>query len=191
MVREGLSLTFYMRPPHDEIALQVLQALDVYLRGVGPSTLELYADQEGEWQDPDEAGWSLIRRKLQERGNPLINLRDAGSGGGSYSFLYWGKALEYLSRMNEPDAMCEATFWLPTKFLEEHGPGRVRELAMEIASLLPLCSGSAACHSLVGSIRWEYREPWRNIGCDIRGSMCRASLDTRGMLVRASEGHTG
>lgn len=142
IVREGLSLTFYMRPPHSEIVEQVLQALDVYLRGVGPKTLELYADQEGEWQDLDDAGWSLIRRKLQERGSPLANLRDAASGGGSYSFLYWGKDLKFLSKANSQDAMCEATFWLPTEFLEEHGPGRVRELAMEIASLLPLCSGS-------------------------------------------------
>jgi hypothetical protein len=38
--------------------------------------------------------------------------------------------------------MCEATFWLPTEYLEEHGPGRVRELALELASLLPLVSGS-------------------------------------------------
>jgi hypothetical protein len=151
VVREGLSMTFYMRPPHGRIVQQVLQALDVYLRGVGPNVLELYADQEGEWQDLDEAGWSLIRRKLQERANPLLTLRDSASGGGSYSFLYYGKELEYLTRMNEPDAMCEATFWLPTEFLEEHGPGRVRELAMEIASLLPLCSGSCGL-SFIGGL---------------------------------------
>lgn len=150
-VREGLSLTFYMRPPHSEIVERVLQALDVYLRGVGPRALELYADQEGEWQDLDEVGWSLIRRKLHERRSPLANLRDAAPGSGSYAFLYWGKDLEFLSRMNKPDAMCEATFWLPTEFLEEHGPGRVRELAMEIASLLPLCSGSCGL-SFIGGL---------------------------------------
>jgi hypothetical protein len=34
-------------------------------------------------------------------------------------------------------------FWLPTEFLEEHGPGHVRELAMELAASLPYDSGHA------------------------------------------------
>jgi Protein of unknown function (DUF3396) len=34
-------------------------------------------------------------------------------------------------------------FWLPTEYLEEHGPGHVRELAMDLAAPLPLSSGHA------------------------------------------------
>jgi hypothetical protein len=149
IVREGLGLTFYMRPPHQAIVQDVMRALDAYLRGAGPQALSLYADEEGEWRELNEQGWSLIRRELQEEGCPLITL-EAPNVTGNYAFLYRGKDLEYLSRMNEPDAMCEAAFWLSTEFLEEHGPGRVRELAIEIASLLPLCSGSCGLSFLGG-----------------------------------------
>ncbi len=150
VVREGLVLTFYLRPPHQSIAQDVVRALEAYMRVVGSKALGLYADEEGEWQELDERSWSLILRELQGDGCPLMNLK-APDIPGSYAFLYWGKDLESLSRMNKPDAMCEATFWLPTEFLEEHGPGRVRELAVEIASLLPLCSGSCGL-SFIGGL---------------------------------------
>jgi len=149
IVREGLSLTFYMRPPHQAIVQDVMRALEAYLRAVGPKALGLYADEEGEWCELNEQGWSLIRRKLQEEGCPIIML-EAPEVTGSHAFLYFGKSLEFLSRMNEPDAMCEATFWLSTEFLEEHGPARVRALAIELASLLPLCSGSCGLSFLGG-----------------------------------------
>lgn len=140
-VREGLSLTFYMRRSHHEIASTVLQALDVYLRSVGPRALGVYASEEGEWRDLDAAGWELIRRKVLDQRLPLVTLEEGSETGSRYAFVYYGRDDEYRVRMNKPDAVCEATFWLPTEFLEEHGPKRVRELAMEIAELLPWCTG--------------------------------------------------
>jgi hypothetical protein len=127
-----------------------LRALEAYNQAVGPKALGLYADEEGEWQELNEQSWSLILRELEGDGCPIVNLK-APDVPDSYAFLYWGKDLEFLSRMNKPDAMCEATFWLPTEYLEEHGPGRVRELAIEIASLLPLCSGSCGL-SFIGGL---------------------------------------
>jgi hypothetical protein len=141
-VREGLNLAFYMPPRHPEIAEDVLRALDTYLRYVGPTALGLYADEEGYWQELDSAGWDMIRRKLRDSGGALATLEESCPTGSRYAFHYQGRHPEYLIEMNEPDAMCEATFWLPTEYLEEHGPGRVRELAIELASLLPLVSGS-------------------------------------------------
>jgi hypothetical protein len=141
-VREGLCLTFYMPPRHPEIVEDVLRALDTYLRYVGPNALGRYVDEASEWRDLDDAGWELTRRKLRERKCPLVTLEGASPPGSRYAFHYYGKDPEYLTRMNEPDAMCEATFWLTTEYLEEQGPGRVRELAMELASVLPLCSGA-------------------------------------------------
>ncbi len=35
------------------------------------------------------------------------------------------------------------SFSLPTEYLVQHGPGRVRELALELAAPLPFCSGHA------------------------------------------------
>lgn len=141
LAREGLSLTFYMRRSHREIASTVLQALDVYLQYVGPKALGLYASEEGEWRELNATGWELIRRKILERRLALINLQEDSESGSRYAFLYYGRDGEFRERMNKPDAVCETTFRLPTEFLEEHGPGRVRELAMEIAALLPWCTG--------------------------------------------------
>jgi hypothetical protein len=142
LVREGLSLTFYMPPRHPDFVEDVLRGLDTYLRYVGPTALGHYADEEGYWQDLNDAGWAQIRRELRESGCPLATLKEANPTGSRYAFHYRGKDLEYRTRMNKPDAMCEATFWLATEYLEEQGPGRVHELAIELASLLPLCSGS-------------------------------------------------
>jgi hypothetical protein len=136
-VREGLSLTFYMCRSHTEIAQVVLQALGVYLRNVGTGALGLYASEEGEWKALDEAGWNLTRRELLEDNCPLVTLVEDSEAGSRFAFWYYGRDDEFRARMNKPDAVCEATFWLPT----EHGPGRVHELAMELASLLPWCSG--------------------------------------------------
>ncbi len=140
-VREGLSLTFYMRPSHREMAEAVLQALEAYVQRVGTQALGLYASEEGEWRSLDEAGWTRIRHKLLEQRLPLVTLVEDSEIGSRYAFLYHGRDEEYRARMHRPDAVCEATFWLPTEFLEEQGPDQVRQLAMEIAALLPWWTG--------------------------------------------------
>ncbi len=61
LAREGLSLTFYIRRSHQEIAQDIHRLLDAYLRAVGSTVLGSYADQEGEWQLLDEAGWAVAR----------------------------------------------------------------------------------------------------------------------------------
>jgi hypothetical protein len=140
-IREGLTLTFYLPPRHPEYAEDVLRALDVYLRYTGPDALGLYADTEGDWQSLNEPGWEQIRRKLREGARPQASLEEDSPRGTRYAFYYRGKDQEFVTRMNKPDAVCEAIFWLPTEYLEEHGPGRVRELAAELATLLPVRSG--------------------------------------------------
>jgi len=141
-IREGLSLTYYLPPRHPEFIEEVLRALDLYLRYTGPNALGLYADTEGDWQDLTEAGWELSRRTLREWSCPRLDLVDADRTGSGYAFHYYGKDEGFLTRMNEPDAMSEAIFWLPTEYLEKHGPGHVRELAIELATLMPVRSGS-------------------------------------------------
>jgi hypothetical protein len=140
-IREGLSLTFYLLPRHPEYVEEVLRALAVYLRYMGPQALGVYADMNGYMQELNSAGWELIQRKLRESSCPQAILEEENPAGPRYAFHYKGKDEEYLARMNRPDAMCEVIFWLPTEYLEEHGPGRVLELARELATLLPLRSG--------------------------------------------------
>jgi hypothetical protein len=92
-------------------------------------------------QELNTEGWDLVRRKLRERKHPAVVLDDKEPTDARYAFHYKGSDEQFIARANKPDAMCEASFWLPTEYLEEHGPGRVRELAVELATLLPMRSG--------------------------------------------------
>jgi hypothetical protein len=143
LVREGLSFCFYMRRPHDEVKQAALKSLETYLRVVGPQALSLYADMEGDWQELDDAGWGLTRRQLLDDSLSTILLRDTAASGNQYRFDYQGRPLFDPAVHDGPDAVSAVSFWLPTEYLEEHGPGRVRELALELAAPLPFCSGHA------------------------------------------------
>ncbi len=64
------------------------------------------------------------------------------------------------------------SFRLPTEFLEQHGPARVRELAVELATLLPFCSGHAGLSfngelDLLGVIPEVLKYCFRYPGIDI------------------------
>jgi hypothetical protein len=140
-VQEGLRLTFYMRPPHQDCVKGVLNALEAYRHAVGAQALGLFANEEGDWMPLDAAGWNHVQRKLLERRSPLLALQEASGTECRHAFFYFGKDATYADRMNEPDAMCEATFWLPIGFLEKQGPERLRGLALELAAMLPWESG--------------------------------------------------
>src|SRR4051794_38282416 len=142
MVREGLSLTFFLRRTHAEVVGGVLHSLELYLRAVGSGALGWYIDPEGEWQCLDDTGWERTRRELRESSWPIIQLMDSPSNGNAYRFEYYGKDLQKgHSWRDTRDATCAVSFWLPTEFLEAHGPSRVRELALELAGPLPFASG--------------------------------------------------
>ena len=141
LAREGLRITFYMRHIHEGVWQGVARSLETYLHAVGPKALGWYFDAEGEAQELDAAGWELTWRMLREDPSRIVRLHDADPADCRYRFEYYGKDLQEASVQQEPHAVCEASFSLPTEFLEEHGPLRVRTLALELASPLPFCSG--------------------------------------------------
>ncbi|MFY0569308.1 DUF3396 domain-containing protein [Archangium lansingense] len=146
MIREALSINFYMRRSHEEVAPAILRTLETYLRalGGGPELLSWYSHEAGAWLTFDEASWEQTRHDLLNKHSTILNLWDAEGGEKRYRFVYRGRSINApLPWENEADLVCAVSFWLPTEFLEEHGPGRVRELALELASLLPFCSGHA------------------------------------------------
>jgi hypothetical protein len=172
LVRDGLSLCFYMRRPHAEMAQAVARSLDAYLRAVEPHALALYADDDGYWQELDDSGWERIRHEMLHQDGCFIRLRDASRGEERHHFYYHGKPLDDPSLRDEPDEVCALSFWLPTEYLLKHGPGRLRELALELAAPLPFCSGHAGL-SFIGevtpsSVRSPVRElAFRHPGLDI------------------------
>lgn len=139
VLRDGLSICFYMRRSHQEIARDVKQALDTYLRAVGSQALGWYVDSEGDWQELDAAGWQVIQGTLHESDGCIVKLCERPDAVSRYQFEYRGRRLDG----SNPDEVCGVAFWLPTEYLVEHGPGRVRELALELARALPFNSGHA------------------------------------------------
>jgi hypothetical protein len=139
-IRESVSITFYMKRSHQEVVHQVMRALEVYRRVVGPQALLWYCDQfTTDWEELDDKGWAVLRRQLLEDCAAHHWLSESPSETTGYSFLYEGLLLEAY----EGDPASMVSFFVPTEYLEEHGPGRVRELALELAAELPFDSGHA------------------------------------------------
>jgi hypothetical protein len=143
-VREGLSICFYLRRSHQEIAQAVMRSLEAYVRVVGAQTLGWYVDPEGDWQELDASGWAHTRLKLLESSSPILRLRDTPSGISHHAFDYYGKSLDSPLFVNKPGAVCAVSFRLPPEYLEKHGPAHVRELALGLAAPLPFNSGHAS-----------------------------------------------
>lgn len=172
LVRDGLNLTFYMRNRHREIAPAILNALDTYLAALPVNALGLYADEEGYWQNLDEAGWATVRRDMIANHHLIFHLVDGASAEHRYDFRYYGKSFREPVLPQDVDGVSAVSFWLPTNFLEEYGPEPVRALALRIAATLPFCSGHVGL-SFNGDaellmVQREIREPcFRYPGMDI------------------------
>jgi hypothetical protein len=139
-IRESVSITFYMKRSHQEVVQQVMRSLEVYRQAIGPQALKWYADPyTGDWDELDDKGWAYIRREMIEQPATYPWLRESPSDTTGYEFLYDGLLLDVYER----DPASAVSFFLPTEYLEEHGPGRIRELAMELAAELPFNSGHA------------------------------------------------
>ncbi|WP_257451430.1 DUF3396 domain-containing protein [Archangium lipolyticum] len=138
-----MRLDFYMRRPHTQMARAVMRSMDTYLDAVGMENLGFYVDDEGDDQVLDEAGWALNRRNLLEDPWPRVILEDVRTGGPErFHFEYYGRHLDNPEWRGAKEHACVASFWLPTEYLEEQGPERVRALALELAAPLPFCSGN-------------------------------------------------
>jgi hypothetical protein len=143
LMREGVSICFYMRRSHQQLRHEVRQVLERYLRVVGPQALRWYVDAEGDCQRLDAAGWERLWQGMADArsaGVHLLEHRDTVSG---YAFEYHGRSLAS-SPEQELKASSAVAFWLPTEYLEAQGPERVRELALELARTLPFNSGHAS-----------------------------------------------
>lgn len=142
-IRESVSINLYMRCSHSEVIQAVLHALDVYRHAVGEAALGWYVTQEGDWAPLDKAGWALIRQQLLDPRGANVELRERPDAVTGYQFTYHGWQLDDLPFPRDRGVVCAVTFWLPTEYLETHGPERVRKLALELAAGLPFNSGHA------------------------------------------------
>ncbi|HEX8823195.1 MAG TPA: DUF3396 domain-containing protein [Archangium sp.] len=172
VVRDGLSFTFYMRRPHHEVAPAVLRSLDAYRAAIRPDALGWYSDHDGFAQELDSAAWEQFRHEMLGDNWVIFYLMSGGQDSQAYEFRYHGKRYDAASLVRDPDAVTVVSFWLPTEYLEEHGPGRVRELALELAGPLPFCSGQGGLNfssaiDLVGVRQVVHELCFRYPGMDI------------------------
>ncbi len=173
LIYEGLRLDFYMRRPHTQMARAVMRSMDTYVQAVGTENLGFYMDDEADYWELDQEAWSLTRSKLLEDPWPRIILRDARTSGPQrYRFEYYGKRIDDPKWRGSEKYACAASFWLPTEYLEEQGPERVRALALELAAPLPFCSGNGGLAFLgpndATGVPWEIQDRcFRYPGMDV------------------------
>jgi len=142
VLRDSVSITFYLPCEHSLISNRVRHSLDVYRRAVGMDALDEFDTQEGEWDFLDEKGWARVDELLVRPHSARVQLRGRRGDELAFGFTYLGKSLEDpLARPWGLVPTSAVEFWLPTEFLETHGPARVLALALELAEGLPFNSG--------------------------------------------------
>lgn len=161
--RDVFRLVFYMPHDHPEIASGVAHAIEHYVRAVGegPGTIHLAFVDDDEGDDLTPERWAYVHRLLhRERKQRFLDefsesyAHQMEKRGYDTQFLFTGGRksqsgyeLCYRARIPwrtpAPDSVSLLSATLPTEYLEEHGPARVRELALKMASQLRFVSGHA------------------------------------------------
>ncbi|WP_245591730.1 type VI immunity family protein [Cystobacter fuscus] len=152
---------FYLPHDHPEIAEGVSHAVEAYMRGVGqgPKTICHAFTNDDEGDALTEARWNYVRRllspdrpfrfieelpediadRMEKRGYATRVLLDGGlRSRNGYEFHYQAR-IPWRTPSLDTVSLLFAT--LPTEYLHEHGPTKVRELALEMASQLRFASG--------------------------------------------------
>jgi hypothetical protein len=180
LIREVVRLVFYLPHDHHDLWSQVSRALDIYTRatGAGPDILSHAADWDYELP-LDASTWEYVHNMLrpatsyrylddpqsednaqflwlQEKHHceTFVHVYGRVPEPNGYSFNYRAR-LPLRTHLEGSVSVLRAT--LPTEYLEAHGPGRVRELALELASVLPLSTGHAGLALALYSIRRRAR----------------------------------
>ncbi|NMO15514.1 DUF3396 domain-containing protein [Pyxidicoccus fallax] len=138
---DAVLICFYMQFPHKQIAPAVMRSLEKFRERIRPLTLDWYIDHDAQTHSLDDSAWENIRKEMFGPDEGFYP-RFAGTpecAGGLY-VEYRGLPIPSPWPGREHD-VSGLYLRLPTEFLEEHGPSRVRELALDVAEGLPINSG--------------------------------------------------
>ncbi|WP_375754649.1 type VI immunity family protein [Corallococcus exercitus] len=151
LVREGISIAFYMRQPHEVMASAVWRALERYRQAVSPRQPGWYVDSSGDWQPLDSEGDAVIRKRLLES-SALVELIERPDSVTGIAFNYRGQSKAVAGfEEEERERTCALEFRLPIEFLDEQGPEWIRSLAIDLGRELPWNSGHVGLSLEVGS----------------------------------------
>ncbi|WP_338023486.1 type VI immunity family protein [Archangium primigenium] len=157
VARDGLILCFFMRHTHDEVASAVWTTLRTYRAAIPPHTLSAYVTPEGGLLPLDDERWEHTREELLARPSTSslsLQLQQHSTEMGGYHFEYVGRRLEAPPFNRDENATCAVSFTLPTEYLREHGPARVRDLALAIGQDLPFSFGYASLALVTPHLDW-------------------------------------
>ncbi|ATB37222.1 hypothetical protein CYFUS_002643 [Cystobacter fuscus] len=153
VLREGLLLCFFMKRPHEELSRAITAAMNLYLDAIKPGHLGWYVNMGGDVDPVEHKGWAgaiqplnderwaRVREDLSSPTGCLIQLQEQPNEAGGFHFEYLGRERDDI---HLPGFVSAVSFWLPTEYLEAHGPSHVKELAKALARELPFDSGYAS-----------------------------------------------
>ncbi|MBN8226798.1 DUF3396 domain-containing protein [Corallococcus macrosporus] len=184
LIRDGVSISFYISHSHQDITQRIEHSLHVFQHAIAPASLDWYCDYEGDYRKLDGAGRMFLEQEFRSTSSAHIHLVNHTNGVGDYEFVYRG---QWRENPNDPDAsrsLSTVTFWLPTEFLESQGPVAVHELALKLSAGLPFTSGHAglafnAQFDLLGVDDLVDRERLRHPGIDVPDESASLHLSNR------------
>ncbi|RKH66755.1 DUF3396 domain-containing protein [Corallococcus aberystwythensis] len=151
LLREGISIAFYMRPPHELMASAVWRALERYRQAISPRQLGWYVDYSGDWQPLDSEGEAVIRQRLLAP-SALVELIERPDSVTGIAFKYQGRSKAAAGfEIEDRENSCALEFHLPVEFLDERGPEWIRSLAIDLGRELPWNSGHTGLSLELGS----------------------------------------
>jgi len=106
----------------------------------GSSLGRYFDDSDESFRKLDDRGWSKIFQELDRQDKASIAIIDASATDCQYEFHYIGGAGPIPSE--PPVEMCALYCFLPTEYLDEHGPDSLVELALRLIGPLPISSGN-------------------------------------------------
>jgi hypothetical protein len=141
---DALLMCFYMPHPNERIAPSIIRAVELFRERIRPYQLAKNDTGDGQAEPLDDASWERTRRKTLEAGpggSGSLRLEGKTLGVDDFYVDYRGLSPVPLPWPERKDDVCVLYLRLPTEFLEERGPERVRALALELAAELPFSSG--------------------------------------------------
>ena len=146
-VSDAMEICFFMQRSHGDMAQAIVNTLATFRQAVGPEVLCWYIGAEGVPQKLDEPNWRALREELLDpRWRPACTVRihsQLNGGADGFYVEYKGQWLDNILVAGDEDAISLISFRLPTEYLEEQGPGRIKALALSLARELPFNSGYA------------------------------------------------
>ncbi len=174
LARDVVRFAFYLPYDHPDIASGVSHAVKSYLRAVGqgPGTINHVYTNDDEGNPLTEETWSYLHYllrperpfrfveelsepplyRLEKRGYATQLIFDGGFGSSNGYQLWYRARLPW--RTPSPNLVSLLTATLPTEYLQVHGPMKVRELALEMASQLRFATGHVG---LALQLYWSLR----------------------------------